>query len=34
MATDNDAARGSTRGDRVIIQKYAIRRLYNKATSS
>ena len=34
MATDNDAARGSTRGDRVIIQKYANRRLYNKATSS
>ena len=34
MATENGAARQSSRGERVIIQKYANRRLYNKATSS
>lgn len=34
MATENDPARASARGERVIIQKYANRRLYNKATSS
>ena len=34
MATEHDTARGSARGERVIIQKYANRRLYNKATSS
>ena len=34
MATENGTARASTRGERVIIQKYANRRLYNKATSS
>jgi polyhydroxyalkanoate synthesis repressor PhaR len=34
MATENGTARTSSRGERVIIQKYANRRLYNKATSS
>ena len=34
MATEHDTARASSRGERVIIQKYANRRLYNKATSS
>ena len=34
MATENESTRHSARGDRVIIQKYANRRLYNKATSS
>ncbi len=34
MATENASPRPSARGERVIIQKYANRRLYNKATSS
>ncbi len=34
MATENESTRHSARGERVIIQKYANRRLYNKATSS
>jgi polyhydroxyalkanoate synthesis repressor PhaR len=34
MASEHDTARASSRGERVIIQKYANRRLYNKATSS
>jgi polyhydroxyalkanoate synthesis repressor PhaR len=34
MATENETARHSTRGERVVIQKYANRRLYNKATIS
>jgi polyhydroxyalkanoate synthesis repressor PhaR len=34
MATENDTTQSSSRGERVIIQKYANRRLYNKATSS
>jgi polyhydroxyalkanoate synthesis repressor PhaR len=34
VATENDGVRASPRGERVIIQKYANRRLYNKATSS
>jgi polyhydroxyalkanoate synthesis repressor PhaR len=34
MAIETGAARASSRGEKVIIQKYANRRLYNKATSS
>jgi polyhydroxyalkanoate synthesis repressor PhaR len=34
MANENDTSRAAPRGERVIIQKYANRRLYNKATSS
>jgi polyhydroxyalkanoate synthesis repressor PhaR len=34
MATESGPARATPRGERVIIQKYANRRLYNKATSS
>ena len=34
MASETDAAAPRTGGERIIIQKYANRRLYNKATSS
>jgi polyhydroxyalkanoate synthesis repressor PhaR len=34
MASDSDAGAQRAGGDRIIIQKYANRRLYNKATSS
>jgi len=34
MASDSDAGVQRAGGDRIIIQKYANRRLYNKATSS
>ena len=34
MANENVAARTPPRAERVVIQKYANRRLYNKATSS
>jgi polyhydroxyalkanoate synthesis repressor PhaR len=34
MANENDKARAQPRTERVVIQKYANRRLYNKATSS
>ncbi len=34
MANENEAGRATSRAERVIIQKYANRRLYNKSTSS
>src|SRR4051795_11317698 len=34
MASDPDAGAPRAGGERIIIQKYANRRLYNKATSS
>ena len=34
MASDSETGKSKARGERIVIQKYANRRLYNKATSS